>query len=73
MVEIFLLQKWIDLGELILAVQTVLKVLHSFDFSLTVFELGAPRALHPYRTIGCVALCALSSGNLPRARSVHFC
>ena len=44
----FLLQKWIDLGELIRAVQTVLKVLHSFDFSLTVFELGAPRAVHPY-------------------------
>ena len=39
--KLFLLQKWIDLGELILAVQTVLKVLHSFDFSLTVFELEA--------------------------------
>ena len=39
--KFFLLQKWIDLGELILAVQTVLKVLHSFDFSLTVFELEA--------------------------------
>ena len=26
-----------------------------------------------YRTIGCVGPCALSSGNLPLARSVHFC
>ena len=46
MVEIFLLQKWIDLDELIPTVQTVLKVPHSFDFSLALDELGAPRAVH---------------------------
>ena len=43
----FLLQILIDLNELILTVQTVLKVLHSFDFSLAVDELGAPRFVHP--------------------------
>ena len=38
-------QKWIDLDELIPTVQSVLKVLISFDFSLAIFELGAPRAV----------------------------
>ena len=39
--KIFLLQKWIDLDELIPTVQSVLKVLHSFDFSLAVDKLAA--------------------------------
>ena len=51
MVEIFLLQILIDLDELILAVQSVVKVLHSFDFSLAVDELAAPRVVHPYKAV----------------------
>ena len=49
MVDFFLLQILIDLDELIPAVQSVLKVLHSFDFSLAVLELGALRFVHPYQ------------------------
>ena len=43
MVEIFLLQILIDLDVLIPAVQSVLKVSHSFDFSLAVDELVGGR------------------------------
>jgi hypothetical protein len=48
MVEIFLLQKWIDLDELNPMVWVPSIVRRRIDFSLAVFELGAPRALHPY-------------------------
>jgi hypothetical protein len=43
----FLLQKWIDLDELNPMVWVPSIVRRRIDFSLAVFELGAPRALHP--------------------------
>ena len=48
MVEIFLLQKWIDLDELNPMVWVPSIVRRRIDFSLAVFELGALRAVHQY-------------------------
>ena len=48
MVEFFLLQKWIDLDELNPMVWVPSIVRRRIDFSLAVFELGAPREVHPY-------------------------
>ena len=44
----FLLQKWIDLDELNPMVWVPSIVRRRIDFFLAVFELGAPRELHPY-------------------------
>ena len=49
--RIFLLQKWIDLDELNPMVWVPSIVRRRIDFSLAVFELGAPRALHPYAQV----------------------
>ena len=45
--KFFLLQKWIDLDELNPMVWVPSIVRRRIDFFLAVFELGAPRALHP--------------------------
>ena len=46
-VEIFLLQKWIDLDELNPMVWVPSIVRRRIDFSLAVFKLRALRAVHP--------------------------
>ena len=46
--KFFLLQKWIDLDELNPMVWVPSIVRRRIDFFLAVFELGAPRELHPY-------------------------
>ena len=65
MVEIFLLQKWIDLDELNPMVWVPSIVRRRIDFSLAVFELGALRASHQYkfRTIPCVGGMNVAKGS----------